>query len=191
MIEVGERDGMNLVRDELYPMRDYFAEKKSKSVAKHDKKNRTDLESLVKPHKSDKQSVKNVSETGRTVEKQKFKSEKLENDTFQFEICKSIDEPDKPDYNVLTAYRVTTPYGRLVNFDTFFYFEVLDSLFTIRFHEQDFINFCNYFSQLNLNHSVHKIIRSTENEQGTEWIFCYSGGTNTSKNEDKTVLIFF
>ena len=47
MIEEGERDGMNLVRDELYPMKDYFAEKRSKSVAKHDEKSRTDLENRV------------------------------------------------------------------------------------------------------------------------------------------------
>jgi len=87
-IEIGERDGMKNVRDELYPTKEnYSIEKRSKRVAKNDEENQTDLD----------------------------KAKLLKS---------SIREPNKPNHNALTVYRVTAQYGRLVNFDCFFYFEV-------------------------------------------------------------------
>ena len=80
MIEMGEDDRINFVRDKLYPLKGNYIAERSKRVEKHDEKNQTDLKT---PVKSGQHSV-NISKKNRTGEKHKFKDQNIDNDNVQF-----------------------------------------------------------------------------------------------------------
>ena len=55
------------------------------------------------------------------------------------------------------------------------------------FYKQDLNKLFNYFSQINLNQSVYDLIRSSENEQGTEWLFCSDRGRQSMHSNIKQI----